>query len=306
MNGLESAVEKLKSLNSKRVFIQYPEGLKTKIQSMSKEIESHGFETVTCVEPCFGACDIRDVEAERLGCDALLHIGHSDYGVDSALPVVYWEYFMESDPVTVLEKEFKKLNGFDTVGLVTSIQFIGALENVKSYLEEKGKNVVIHKSLMHAGQILGCDLRAATEIDEEVDCFLCITAGKFYGLGLAMDTDKPVLYLDLERGEISDLEDFKLKVQKRIVWNKSQMEDAEKVAILVSWKRGQLKSPFELKKKLESVGKEVYIFVMDQITPDKLLGLKVDAAVNMACPRIGMDDLEKYSIPIINFKDVEL
>ena len=91
------SLEKLKEYKAKRVFVQYPEGIKLKIQNIAKALEGEGFEVVVCTEPCFGACDIRDYEAARLGCDTILHIGHEDYGAHSDLPVVFWEYFFMSD-----------------------------------------------------------------------------------------------------------------------------------------------------------------------------------------------------------------
>jgi 2-(3-amino-3-carboxypropyl)histidine synthase len=300
------ALKKLKEYKAKRVFVQYPEGIKLKIQRIAKILEKEGFEIIVCTEPCFGACDIRDYEATRLGCDTILHIGHEDYGAHSDLPIVFWEFFIPSNPVPILEKEFAKLEPYERIGLATSIQFVDAIEKVKQFLESRGKKVLTHTALQHAGQILGCHLEAATKIEPDVDCFLCISAGKFYGLGLVMKTDKPMLCLDLERGEIFDLIGFKKKVQKIVAWNKSQFEDARKVAVLVSWKRGQTKLPFDIKKKLEARGKEVYIFAMDEITPEKLMGLKIDAIVNLACPRIGIDDLGRYKTPILNLEQIDL
>lgn len=300
------ALEKLKSYKAKRVFVQYPEGIKLRIQKIAKDIEAAGYKVVVCIEPCFGACDIRDFEAARLDCDMILHIGHEDYGAGSTLPIVFWEYFMPSDPTPILEKEFSKLEPYEKIGLATSIQFVDTIEKVKQFLESKGKKVLTYTALQHAAQILGCYLEAATKIEPDVDCFLCISAGKFYGLGLVLETDKPMLCLDLERKEIYDLKELKKKIQKIIAWNKSQFEDARTVGILVSWKRGQVKLPFEVKKKLEAKGKEVYIFAMDEITPEKLMGLKMDALVNLACPRIGIDDLERYKIPILNLEQIGL
>lgn len=303
--GLAKAIDNLKSQNAKRVFVQYPEGIKLRIQDIAKKLEAEGFNIVICTEPCFGACDIRDYEAARLGCDTVLHIGHEDYGAESELPVVFWEYFIPSDPTPILEKEFAKLEPFGKIGLATSIQFVEAIEKVKKFLESRGKRVITHTALQHPGQVLGCNLEAATKIESEVDCFLCVSAGKFYGLGLVMKTDKPMLCLDLEKGEIYDLKDFKRKIEKLVAWNKSELEDAKRVAVLASWKRGQVKLPFEVKKKLETKGKEVYIFAMDEITPEKLMGLKIDAAINLACPRIGIDDLERYKVPIINLEELD-
>ncbi len=300
------SLNRLEELGAKRVFMQYPEGIKLSIQKISKELENSGFEVIICTEPCFGACDIRDFEAKRLGCDTILHIGHEDYGAESDMPVVFWEYFIPSNPVPILEKELHKLDKYEKIGLATSIQFVDTIEKVRTYLENNGKEVFTHTALQHPGQILGCNLDAAIAVEDDVDCFLCISAGKFYGLGLVMETDKPMLCMDLEKGEIFSLDDFKRKVQKIIAWNKSELEDAEKVAILVSWKRGQVRLPFELKEKLEDSGKDVYILAMDEITPEKLMGLEVDAAVNLACPRIGIDDLNRYKTPIVNFKYLDM
>jgi 2-(3-amino-3-carboxypropyl)histidine synthase len=303
---MKEAIEKLKKIKARRVFVQFPEGLTLRIQDIVKELEKNGFEVVVCLDKCFGACDIRVNEAELIGCDAILHIGHEEFVTKTKLPVVYWEYFLEADPCQTLDKEFYKLKDFKRVGLITSIQFVKTIPMIKKFLEEKGKEVFVHKSLQYPGQILGCNLEAAKSIEKEVDCFLCISAGKFYGLGLSLVSEKPMLNLDLEKKEIYSLEDFKKKIQKITAWNKAQLKDAKRVGILVSWKLGQLKQPFGLKKKLEKQGKEVFIFAMDEIAPEKLEGLKLDFLVAVACPRVGIDDLEKYKLPIINWNEIDL
>jgi 2-(3-amino-3-carboxypropyl)histidine synthase len=300
MKDLNEVVVALKGINSRRVFIQYPEGLKLRVQKIAEDIEKSGIEVVTCLEPCFGACDVRDGEAQFLGCDSILHIGHEKV-VESKIPVIYWEYFLETDPVPILEKELGKLEGYQKIGLVTSIQFVSSIPKAKEYLVKKGKQVLVEKALQFPGQVLGCMLAAAERIEDKVDCFLCISAGKFYGLGLVMRTDKPVLNLDLEKGEIADLGDFRKKIHKIIEWNKAQLKDSKRIGILVSWKKGQLKNDFyKLKKDLEKSGKTVYVLAMDEITPEKLEGLKLDFLVNCVCPRIGIDDLGKYKLPLLN------
>ena len=299
---MKEAIEKLKKLKAKRVFVQFPEGLTLRIQDIAKDLEKNGFEVVISVEKCFGACDIKENEAKLLGCDAILHIGHEPFITKTKLPVVYWEYFIDVDPVPVLEKELEKLNNFKNIGLITSIQFVHSIPTVKEFLEKKGKKAFAHKALHYSGQVLGCSLGAAKAIEKDVDCFLCISAGEFYAQGIVLEIDKPVFNLDLERKEIYSLEDFRKKIQKIIVWNKAQLKDAKKVGVLVSWKKGQmLGNPFKIKEKLEKEGKEVYILAMDEITPEKLEGLKLDFVISCACPRIGIDDIERYKIPMINW-----
>lgn len=303
---MREIIKKLKKINAKKVFVQFPEGLKLRIQEIAKNLEKEGFDILICLEPCFGACDVRDEEALRLGCDAILHIGHEKFVKKTVLPVVYWEYFIEADLYPIIEKEIEKLKNFKKIGLVTSIQFVKLIPKAKKCLESFGKEVKVYKSLQYPGQVLGCNVEAGKAIEDEVDCFLCISAGEFYAAGMVFFVKKPVLMLDLEKREIKDLEDFKRKTEKIIEWNKAQFKDSKKLGFLISWKKGQIRKNFlELKEKLEKEGKEVYVLAMDEITPEKLEGLELDFLINFACPRIGIDDLSRFKIPMLNYNFIE-
>lgn len=287
---MEEMIKKLKKLGVKRVFIQYPEGLKMKIQEISRDMEKAGFEIVLCMEPTFGACDVRDFEAKRLDCQAVLHVGHSDFGVKSELPVVYWDYFLDVDPIPALKKNLNKLKNFRNIGLFASIQYIPAMKIVKNYLEKHGKKTYIYKSQKHEGQVLGCRVYAATAIKDKVDCFLYVGAGRFHPLGVALSTDIPVFSLDLERNDIISLESEKKKYLKKKAWHDIQLKEAKIVGITVSWKQGQnrIEEAIRLKKKLEKEGKEVHILGFDTVSKDKTIGMKFDVIINLVCPR--MDD----------------
>ena len=302
----EDVVEKLRELKAKRIFVHFPEGIKIRVQEIAAKFEEAGFETALCMERTYGACDVREDEAKRLKCDAIVHVAHEDYGVKTELPVVYWDYFLEADPLPILEKEFHKLEKFNSIGLVTSLQFVKTLPKVSEFLEKKGKKVYLHKSLQFAGQMLGCRIGAGLAVESKVDAFLCISAGKFYGLGLAVFTDKPILNLDLEKQQIHDMDEQKKKVQKITEWNKAQLKEARKVGLLVSWKRGQMfGNPFKVKQQLEKDGKKVYVLALDEFANDKIEGLKLDVLVNFSCPRIGTDDLERTKIPLINWYHIQ-
>ena len=284
---LKSVIEKLNGMKVKKVFIQYPEGLTLKIVDISKKLEKEGFEVFICVEPCYGSCDIRDHEAKLMGCDVILHIGHSDFGLDSELPVVYWEYEINVDPISVLEKEFHKLKPYKKIGLITSVQFVKAMDKVKDYLEKNGKEIFVHKTLKYLGQVLGCCVYSAEVIEDKIDCFLYVGAGKFHPLGVAIKVDKPVFSLDLEKNEIISLEKEKMKYLKKKAWHENQLKEAKSVGILVSWKKGQnrIDEARKLKKELEEKDKEVTILSFDRVTKEKMEGLKFDVLVNMICPR---------------------
>ncbi len=60
----------------------------------------------------------------------------------------------------------------------------------------------------------------------------------------------------------------------------------------------------EAKKKIEKMGKNVFVIFMNEITPEKLEGINVDLFVNCACPRIGMEDVVKFRKPLINVDEL--
>jgi 2-(3-amino-3-carboxypropyl)histidine synthase len=280
--------KELKKKRVKRIFIQYPEGLKLRIQNIAKDLEDNGFEVIICCEPTYGSCDLRDEEATRLGCDAILHIGHSDLKIKPKLPVVYWEYFYTVDPIPILKEEMNELKKFKRIGIVTSVQFIKTTDKVIDFLKNAGKEVYIQKSLKYPGQILGCNVDAAKKIEDKVDCFLYVGAGKFHPLGVALAVNKPVLSLDLEKKQIYSLDNEKMKWLKKKAWHDSDLDDAKNVGIIVCWKKGQVRmsEARKLKKELENKGKEVSILAFDDFKKEKIEGLKFDALINLACPRL--------------------
>ena len=305
---MDEILEKLKKIKAKRVFVQFADGLKKDILNICEKLEKENIETVICMENTYGACDVREYEAKLLNCDAILHIGHANFGVKAKLPVIYWEYFLDFEKEKIekiIEKNLNTLKNYEKIGLIASVNYFKALKLAKEILENFEKKVLISKTLEYEGQILGCNISAALSIENKVDCFLLITSGKFYAIGALLKVKKPLFVLDMDKERIVDLEKEKRKYLKIIAWNKSFLKDAKKIGILVSWKRGQyFGDPFKLKKRLEKKGKKCYILSFDEISYEKIEGLKLDLLINCACPRIFPDDYEKYKIPIINYSNV--
>jgi 2-(3-amino-3-carboxypropyl)histidine synthase len=302
-----SVLTKLKRLKAKKVFIQVPEGLKMMVLDFSKSLEKSGLTTYISVDPCFGACDLKDREAKALGCDAFLHIGHSDYGLKPALPVIYEEYRIEFDPTPLLRKNLPILKSFKRIGLATTVQYLSSLAKASTFLKKQGKKVILGTPSKggHPGQILGCDYSSAKTIEPGVDCFLFLGTGTFHPLGLAIGIDKPTLFLDFESTELIDMAQEKRNLQKLRYAHIAKASQARNFGILVSTKPGQAhpKMAEQAKEKLESLGRRAWILVADMITPEKLTGLQVEALVNTACPRI-REDAKLFKKPIISPEDI--
>ena len=304
---MEELIKQLKGRKIKKVYIQFPEGLKTKMQEIADNLEKGGFEAILSCEPMWGACDIRVHEAEDLGCDGIINVGHSDFGVKSKLPIFYWPYRLEYNPIPALEKEFSKIEKFNSFNLVSTAQHIECLPEVKKFLESKGKKVLafgkpgISKQI---GQVLGCDQAAALQGD--FDCVLFVGSGKFHPTGIVYKTTKPVFALSTDKNVIMDYSQEKDKWLRIKLAQIEKAKEGKNFGIVVSTKPGQMyiRQAEVLKKRLDRMGKKSWILVMDFITKEKLMGLKLDVLVNCACPRLD-EDYHLFGMPVLNPGDVD-
>ncbi|MBI2172615.1 MAG: diphthamide biosynthesis enzyme Dph2 [Candidatus Aenigmarchaeota archaeon] len=292
MNNYGELAAKIKERNARRVMLQLPEGLKMKAADMCRFLQESGIEVLLSNEPTYGACDLADAEAKATGCELLVHVGHSKFYVDfeTDVPVLYYIWperiQVKTDFSGIKEKR---------IGILTSIQHMELLSDIKSMLEGAGKEAII------GGQMLGCWTANADKIKEMVDAFLFVGSGEFHPLALS---GKPVYKLDLERMEIGDVDAEKF--QKIRYGRIFRARDAATFGILVSSKKGQkelLAKADYVRQRLEQRDKKAFIIVMNEITNEKLLGIKADAFVNTACPRIS--DMQ-FTKPMINADDIEL
>jgi 2-(3-amino-3-carboxypropyl)histidine synthase len=307
MLDYDRLIGEIRKKKSRRILLQLPEGLKMQAQEIAQVLEKSGAEILLSVETCYGACDILDREAKSLGCDLIIHVGHSEMLGKTQVPVIYEEYRMEFDPVPLLGKNLKALEPFRSVCLLTTLQFLDSLDPAKKFLESKGKKILIGKPKIakYPGQILGCDYSSAKACEKEADCFLFLGSGKFHPLGVAQNVEKPVLFLDFENGKIENLDKEKFRLMKIRVAQLEKARESRSFGILVSTKQGQgsLSLAEKVKKELEKKGKSAWILVAGEFTPEKILGLKLDCLVDCACPRLS-EDTSLFKKPIIRPEDV--
>ncbi|VVB51430.1 2-(3-amino-3-carboxypropyl)histidine synthase [uncultured archaeon] len=74
---LDRVISEIKGASAKRVGLQFPEGLKQKAVEVARKIEDEtGATTIVFLDPTYGACDLKTMQAEKLGLDLLFHFGH--------------------------------------------------------------------------------------------------------------------------------------------------------------------------------------------------------------------------------------
>jgi len=287
---INNLIDEVKKQNPKKILLQLPEGLKTKAIEMLQELEKQGIEAILSNDPCYGACDLPDSKAQMLKCDLIVHVGHNKFykNIDTRIPVLYFPWKMD---VKIDEIDFSFIKE-KRIGIISSVQYLDSLQDIAEILEKGGKQVIV------GGQILGCWTANADKIKDQVDAFLFVGTGQFHPLALH---DKKAYFMDLEKKKIT-LVDTSLHEKKKygIIL---KARDAKTFAILISSKQGQfdLEKAKDVKKVLERKHKKAYLLIMDDITDEKLLGIRADAFINTACPRISDNTFSK---PIINAVDI--
>lgn len=177
------------------------------------------------------------------------------------------------------------------VGVITSIQY---LDRIDSFVEAiQG---------LKAGQVLGCDTRAAERISGQVGCFLFIGSGRFHALGVAQRTDKAVFCFDPCAGVLSRIDDSEVQAcQKARDGAFLKFLSSEQIGVLVSTKSGQEKLDEALAFKRACKDKEVTIFLFETLSHEYLDNFTfIESWVNTACPRIP----ETFGPGIINLGDL--
>lgn len=304
----EKVIKKINSKNIKNVGLQFPEGLKTQAIEIAKKIEDETKATVIISgDPCFGACDVSDLKMKGI-VDLIVHYGHTPLPLNYEIPTIFIEAYSEIDIKQSLEKTLDILKNYSKVGLVTTTQHLNQLDELKDYLEDNGKEVILGSSKnTRKGQILGCNFSSIKNL--EVEIFLFIGSGTFHPLGVYLFTKIPVLAIDPYNGEINEISDFADKILRIRFARITKAKEAKKWGILVSSKEGQyrLKLAKKIKKNLEDVNHEAYIILVDNINPDILLPyMELEAFVVTACPRIAIDDSQMYKKPLITPQELEI
>lgn len=215
--------------------------------------------------------------------------------------------FLEPKKKEVSKEALNQLSELehDKIGLLTVIQHLEQMKKVEAELERLGKRVYKTKGDLtkYKGQILGCDISAAEKIKEQVECFLYVGTGIFHPLPVALELGKPVFLFKPNQGLERLKEDEVNKYRRKLVINLEEVKRVDRIGILISNKPGQENREFaiEIKKKLENKGKKAYLFYFNTLNPEGLIDFPgVGAWVNTACPRIGIDDLDRFERPIVN------
>ncbi|MEM0139031.1 MAG: diphthamide biosynthesis enzyme Dph2 [Ferroplasma sp.] len=306
---VDDAIEKLKNDGAKKVLLQLPDGLKPHAFEIFNKF-SENFNVIISSQPFYGACDIGNMEVYH-DVDCIVQFGHSIIpNIKYVKPVIFIEYFYSeieiSDGVFNILKEDKIKN----IGLLSSVQYFNEMDYVNKKLARLGYNVVIGKNdgrLKYPGQVLGCNFSSAHSVTAQVDAYLLVSTGLFHAIGAQLSTDKPVYVLDLNNNEIKNIKGSTDAFLRKRYAKIERALDAKKFAIVIDTKIGQYRRKLaeNIYKKIKESGKDAVLVTADNVSPSDFENLMCDAVVFTGCPRVSIDDGDKFPMPVLTPAEFE-
>lgn len=302
----EKLVAELKKRKPKKVLIQLAEGIKQNVFEIQKIFDDLNIESVFSGETAWGGCSVAVQEAENLGADLIVHFGHAKF-IDVDFPIIYIEVRDELDLMPLLKKSLEEIKNYKKLGLSYSIQHRHDIKKIKKFYEENNKEIVLSKKLGYSayeGHIVGCSYQGLKAIENKVDAFL-ILGNQFHSMGAVLSVEKPVILLDVYNDNIRDMSKLRDKILKQRAISIQKLKDAKNVGIISEIKPGQkFGSANYLMKEFKKKGKNPVLITMNELTPEKLMNFySIDAFIELACPRIAIDDYAEYEKPILTFKE---
>lgn len=310
---IDKVVREVKARKCKRVILQLPEGLMWCATQISNRIkQGTAAETFVSLDTCYGACDLATHAASRLNADLIVHYGHTPWVSRTAIPTLYVEAFASVDITPMLPQTIEFLRGVKKVGLLSTVQHIPELSKVKEFLEENGFEVIIGKAsgrVHYDGQVLGCDYSSAKSISDIVDKFVLISGGEFHSIGLVLETRKESIVIDPSSGSVFTTKGLLRRYLRSRYACMMEAKDANNFGVIIGLKFGQLNLPeaMRVRENLIKGGKSVTMFCVDNLDPERLNFMAgIDAFAIIACPRIAIDDAERFKKPTLTAEEVEI
>ena len=301
---LHKTVWRIRSSGAKRVALQFPEGLLLFACPIVDILTRFcGCSCIVMGDVAYGACCVDDIGAKAMGCDLLVHYGHSCLvPVDNCeLPVLYVFVDISIDMQHLAATVKANFSPDQRICCVSTIQFIQSAHRLKELLPE-----FLHLSLPQAkplsrGEILGCTSPQLSE--GACDALLYIGDGRFHIESIMIANPRIPAYRYDPYAKVLSKETYDHDTMQRV--RRQAISTAAKArvwGIIVGTlgRQGNISIVNSLVEELAAAGKQAFVVLLSEIFPAKLaLFSDVEAWVQVACPRLSIDWGRAFAVPLL-------
>jgi 2-(3-amino-3-carboxypropyl)histidine synthase len=325
---IHKTIWRLRNENVSRLALQFPEGLllyATTLADIFKAFVPTIKDVVILGDVTYGACCVDDYAATALGCDFLVHYGHSclvpvSMTTCKTLYVFVDILFDEEHLVQSIRKNFP--NRTDKIALAGTIQFASAIGKVRETLRPFYECFDVGRTKpLSPGEVLGCtapsledgEIFGAKKSDlmeggekKAHDAIVFIADGRFHleAMMIANPNVPAYRYDPYERVLTREYYDHvgMQNVRKSMIL---RAKKAKKFGLILGTlgRQGNPAVLDRLERLFESRNKETVVFLISEISPERIASLSksggVDAFVQVACPRLSIDWGEAFVVPVL-------
>jgi 2-(3-amino-3-carboxypropyl)histidine synthase len=288
----------------KRVALQMPEGLTMFATTICDIIERFTeAETLIMSDVTYGACCVDDFSAIALGCDFLVHYGHScliPVDQTSDLKKLYVFVDIKMDSLHFVNNIKEHIKSERSISLVSTIQFVATLQAVATELRQEGYTIFVPQvKPLSPGEILGCTSPAMKS-----DCMIYLGDGRFHLESAMIANPKLLAYRYEPYSKVFSQEYYDhdtMKANRKAAIQTAQKSLKWGIILGTLGKQGNPNILYHLKEKCEKQGKEVVTVLLSEIFPQKLALMEdVGAWVQIACPRLSIDWGLAFASPLLS------
>ena len=324
---IRKTIWKLRQAGSKKVALQFPEGLlmfACVIADIVKQFT--GADTVVMGDVTYGACCVDDLSAKALGCDFMVHYGHSCLVPVSNTSIKMLYVFVEitfdtthvsarlsllwtahtsiahlpcSQLVQLIKDSFDHSKPLAVLG---TIQFAAAIHRVRSELTGTFPRLLVPQSKpLSPGEVLGC---TSPRLPKDIPHYVFVSDGRFH-LESALihnPTKAAFRYNPYDKTMTAESYDHEaMRTVRKAAIDAAVGADTVGLILGTLGRQGNPAILRRLKTRLRAAGKRVVTVLMSEIFPQKLaLFPQVQAWVQVACPRLSVDWGEAFTVPLLN------
>ncbi|KAG0181837.1 Diphthamide biosynthesis protein 1 [Apophysomyces sp. BC1021] len=283
---VHKTVWRVRKAGAKKVALQLPEGLLMFACLLSDILETFcQAETLIMGDVTYGACCIDDYTARALGCDFLVHYGHSCLVPVDVTPINTLYVFVDIgiDTQHFIDTVKKNFERGKKLVLVATIQFGTALQASREPLQEDYEVLIPQSKPLSPGEVLGCTSPRLPEFDAIIFHLESI---------MIHNPDIPAFQYDpygktFTRERYDHLEMHSLRKHAIHVG-----KTAKKYGLILGTlgRQGKPQIMDYLEKVIRDAGKDCVTVLLSEIFPGKLAQFSdVDAWIQIACPRLSID-----------------
>uniref|UniRef100_A0A8C8VLH2 2-(3-amino-3-carboxypropyl)histidine synthase subunit 1 n=1 Tax=Pelusios castaneus TaxID=367368 RepID=A0A8C8VLH2_9SAUR len=297
-------VWRLQQAQAKKVALQMPEGLLMFACTIADIIERFtGAEVVVMGDVTYGACCVDDFTARALGADFMVHYGHSCLiPIDATRGVKMLYVFVDIKIDTAHFVETVRFNfpKASTLALVSTIQFVSALQAAAQALRSEYKISIPQCKPLSPGEILGC---TSPRLGPDTDAIVCLGDGRFHLESIMIANPGVPAYRYDPYSKVFSQEHYAHEHMQHARQEAVRIAARARSWGLILGTLGRQGSPSilqHLEARLQALGLPFIRLLLSEIFPSKLqLFPTVDAWVQVACPRLSIDWGEAFSKPLL-------